>query len=78
MARFLSPNSGLNTNGGDRPSATPEVRDESPPEPRSSPVRLPASATLQSGAYKYTQTVREVMAVLNLANTAGNLLGGVL
>jgi hypothetical protein len=42
------------------------------------PVRLPPSATLESGAYKYTQTVREVMAVLNLANTAGSLLGGVL
>jgi hypothetical protein len=32
------------------------------------PVRLPKDATFARGAYEYTQTVREVMAVLNLAN----------
>ncbi|MFC5884477.1 hypothetical protein RMN57_07625 [Kitasatospora sp. CM 4170] len=39
------------------------------------PVRLPADAKLAIGAYKYTQSVREVMAALNLANVAGDLLG---
>ncbi|GAA4936535.1 hypothetical protein ACFPM3_06520 [Streptomyces coeruleoprunus] len=42
------------------------------------PVRLPAGAQLEIGAYQYTQTVREVMAALNLANAAGDLLGAVL
>jgi hypothetical protein len=42
------------------------------------PVRLAADARLELGAYKYTQSVREVMAALNLANLAGDLLGSVL
>jgi hypothetical protein len=34
------------------------------------PVRLAQDATFERGAYQYTQTVREAMAVLNLANVA--------
>ncbi|HET9872854.1 MAG TPA: hypothetical protein VFP89_09700 [Propionibacteriaceae bacterium] len=42
------------------------------------PVRLAADARLERGAYRYTQSVREVMAALNLVNAAGDALGVVL